>query len=168
MKKHLFTLLLFALFCSYSVAQNSIKGTVLDQDGEPLYGANILIENSSRGTTTDENGQFELTINQDLPVNIVVSYIGFATQTIEAKSTDIDTIVLQSRRRGVFKPPVAAGKRSGDLEYDIVPGRPDLSILFYRMKSNEPAVKMPEVGRSLAHREGLDLIESYIKALPNP
>jgi uncharacterized repeat protein (TIGR03806 family) len=70
-----------------------------------------------------------------------------------------------SRKRGVYKPPVAAGKGSGDLIYDIVPGHPEESILIYRMKSNDPAIRMPEIGRSIAHKEGLDLLEEYIITL---
>ncbi|MEK9614168.1 MAG: SO2930 family diheme c-type cytochrome [Flavobacteriaceae bacterium] len=69
------------------------------------------------------------------------------------------------RKRGVFKPPVAAGKGSGDLEYSIVPGHPEESILLYRMKSNDPAIRMPEIGRVSAHQEGIVLIEEYIKTL---
>jgi uncharacterized repeat protein (TIGR03806 family) len=69
------------------------------------------------------------------------------------------------RKRGVFKPPVAAGKGSGDLKYSIVPGHPEESILLYRMKSNDPAIRMPEIGRVSTHREGIALIEEYIKSL---
>ncbi len=70
-----------------------------------------------------------------------------------------------SRKRGVFKPPVAAGKGSGNLIYDIVPGHPEESILIYRMKSNDPSIRMPEIGRSTAHKEGIDLLEEYIVTL---
>ena len=69
------------------------------------------------------------------------------------------------RRRGVFKPPVAAGKGSGNLEYSIVPGNPEESILIYRMKNNDPAIRMPEIGRVSAHKEGIALIEQYIRSL---
>ena len=69
------------------------------------------------------------------------------------------------RKRGVFKPPIAAGKGSGDFIYDIVPGHPEESILIYRMKSNDPSIRMPEIGRSIAHTEGLNLLERYIKEL---
>ena len=43
------------------------------------------------------------------------------------------------RPRGVDKPPVAAGIGSGGLEFDIVPGQPDRSILAYRIDSTQPA-----------------------------
>ena len=70
-----------------------------------------------------------------------------------------------SRKRGIFKPPIAAGKGSGDFIYDIVPGHPDQSILIYRMKSNDPSIRMPEIGRSIEHSEAVVLLEQYIEEL---
>lgn len=67
---------------------------------------------------------------------------------------------------GVGKRPVAAGRGSGNLEVSIAPGRPDESILIYRMASTEPGVMMPELGRTLTHAEGLDLVRRYIASLP--
>ena len=69
------------------------------------------------------------------------------------------------RKRGVYKPPIAAGKGSGDHQYDIVPGAPEASIFMYRMKSNDPAIRMPEIGRSVVHEEGVELLQQYIKEL---
>jgi uncharacterized repeat protein (TIGR03806 family) len=69
---------------------------------------------------------------------------------------------------GVGKRPVAAGKGSGDLEVDLVPGRPDASIIAYRMASTDPGVMMPELGRSLVHEEGLALIRDYIARMGKP
>ena len=68
---------------------------------------------------------------------------------------------------GLCKPPVATGRGSGDNAYVIVPGKPRDSILLHRMQSTEPDVAMPELGRSLAHQEGIELIESWIRSLPN-
>lgn len=70
-----------------------------------------------------------------------------------------------ARKRGVFKPPIAAGKGSGDFAYDIVPGKPEESILIYRVGSNDPAIRMPELGRSIVHQEGLELLTDYIQGL---
>ena len=44
------------------------------------------------------------------------------------------------RKRGILKPPIAAGKGSGDFKYDIVPGHPEESIFIYRVGSNDPAI----------------------------
>ena len=70
-----------------------------------------------------------------------------------------------NRARGVFKPPIAAGKGSGDFQYDIVPGKPKESIFIYRVGSVDPAIRMPELGRSIVHKEGLALLTQYIKEL---
>lgn len=68
-------------------------------------------------------------------------------------------------RRGLHKRPVAAGKGSGQLEFDVVPGDPESSILLYRLTSTDPGAMMPEIGRSMVHLEGADLIRAWIKGL---
>ncbi|MCS6928862.1 MAG: hypothetical protein NZM43_05135 [Saprospiraceae bacterium] len=65
-------------------------------------------------------------------------------------------------RLGVLKPPVAAGRGSGNRKYSITPGKPSESILLYRMEQNDPGIRMPELGRQLAHREGIELIRQWI------
>ena len=66
---------------------------------------------------------------------------------------------------GFFKAPVAAGRGSGNLSYDIVPGKPEQSILHYRMASRHPGVMMPELGRQLTHHEGVELVRSWIQSM---
>ncbi|MEX0954346.1 MAG: SO2930 family diheme c-type cytochrome [Rhizobiaceae bacterium] len=66
---------------------------------------------------------------------------------------------------GVLKRPVAAGRGSGDREFDIKPGDPDGSILIYRVESTEPGIMMPELGRSLADPEAVDLLREWVSAM---
>jgi uncharacterized repeat protein (TIGR03806 family) len=66
---------------------------------------------------------------------------------------------------GFCKAPVAAGKATGNHLYDIVPGHPEQSIMVYRVASVEPAIKMPEIGRTVVHQEGLDLITKWIAGM---
>ncbi|MEM6805389.1 MAG: SO2930 family diheme c-type cytochrome, partial [Bacteroidota bacterium] len=66
---------------------------------------------------------------------------------------------------GVLKTPVAAGRGSGEREYDIQPGDANESILFYRIDSDDPGIMMPELGRKLIHKEGVDLIRDWINAM---
>jgi len=66
---------------------------------------------------------------------------------------------------GVLKRPVAAGRGSGGLEFDILPGHPDKSILLYRMGNLEGGISMPEVGRSSIDAEAQDLVTRWIKEL---
>lgn len=67
---------------------------------------------------------------------------------------------------GIGKRPVAAGRGSGNFEFVIEPGYPERSILIYRMKSTDPGIAMPELGRATAHDEGVKLLEAWIKSLP--
>ena len=66
---------------------------------------------------------------------------------------------------GLCKVSVAAGGGTGGLPYDIVPGQPDQSILVYRMASSDPGEMMPELGRSIAHDEGVALMREWIAAM---
>jgi len=70
--------------------------------------------------------------------------------------------VSEPLRLGRCKLPIAAGHGTGDRRFDIVPGKPDESILTYRMVSNDPGVMMPELGRSVTHAEGVELIREWI------
>ena len=66
---------------------------------------------------------------------------------------------------GFCKQPVAAGKGTGNRLYDIKPGDAAGSVLLYRMESTDPAVMMPELGRSIAHAEGARLVGQWIDSL---
>jgi uncharacterized repeat protein (TIGR03806 family) len=49
----------------------------------------------------------------------------------------------------------------------VVPGRFDRSVLWFRLDSTEPQYRMPLMGRSVKHEEGLALIETWINSLDN-
>ena len=66
---------------------------------------------------------------------------------------------------GRCKPPVAAGRGTGDRLYAIHPGRADESILTYRMRETDPSIAMPELGRSTTHAEGVELMSRWINSL---
>jgi uncharacterized repeat protein (TIGR03806 family) len=76
----------------------------------------------------------------------------------------LDAATRDPIRLGECKPPVAAGQGTGDHIFDVVPGRPDESILVYRMSSLDPGAMMPEVGRTTVHAEGVALVRDWIKA----
>lgn len=88
------TVILF-LFSSTVVAQSlSISGKVIDKNSqEPVIGASVLIEGTSNGTITDLDGNFKLS-NVPAKGNLVVSYIGYATQTLPINGKTSFSIVL--------------------------------------------------------------------------
>jgi putative heme-binding domain-containing protein len=66
---------------------------------------------------------------------------------------------------GVMKTPVAAGRGSGGLLFDIVPGQPKLSIMLYRVRSTQPGIMMPEFGRTQVDEEGAALLSEWIESM---
>lgn len=74
----------------------------------------------------------------------------------------LDASAAEDRHLGICKPPVAAGRGTGDHFFDIVPGQPGASIIPYRLAATDPGVMMPEIGRSTVHREGVALIRAWI------
>ena len=63
------------------LAQISVSGNVVDQDGQPIPGVTILDENdNTKGTVTDFDGNFTISVPSDGSLN--VSFIGYESQTI--------------------------------------------------------------------------------------
>lgn len=67
---------------------------------------------------------------------------------------------------GVCKVPAAAGPGTGGHSYDINPGRPDESIVIFRMNSLDPEIKMPELPNRVIDTRGVQLIHDWIAAMP--
>ena len=91
-KKLFLALLCVGLTWSLS-AQTTITGIVTDETGEPLIGAGVMVEGTQIGTVTGLDGDYSLTVPADA-VNLVFSYIGFASQTIAIEGrTRIDVVL---------------------------------------------------------------------------
>lgn len=92
MKKLITLMLLLFLTVSFVVAQKTVTGTISDQAGIPLIGANITEKGTSNGTITDIDGNFSIEVAED--AIIVVSYTGFQTQEINTAGASNFTIQL--------------------------------------------------------------------------
>src|SRR6476469_1538631 len=68
---------------------NHIGGAVLTNAGEPLPGATVFIKGTYVGTSTNQEGHFDLNGSfANGPVELVVSYVGYATQTAVLQKAD--------------------------------------------------------------------------------
>lgn len=118
------TVLLFSLFLMGIAghAQTTINGTVKDQNGEPVAGANVVIIGKAIGTVTDFNGNFILQTAEVPPFQIRITSIGYtdfiadvvsAEQTVQAilqeSQTMLDEIVISASRtpERIFESPVS-------------------------------------------------------------
>ena len=91
MKQFITTLFLFSSLVLFG--QGGISGVVLDENGGPLPGANVVIENTSTGVSTDFDGNF--TINANSGEVLVISYIGYTSEYITVGNQDSITVSLQ-------------------------------------------------------------------------
>lgn len=87
-----------------------------------------------------------------------------------AGMTGLDLTAQQVRpyQFGVYRRPVATGPGSGGLHYDIVPGRPEESIIVHRISSTDPKAMMPELGKRMVHQEAVELIRQWVVQIPPP
>ena len=80
----------------------------------------------------------------------------------DTSGLDLSLAASSELTLGRCKPPIAAGSGTGGHLFSVVPGAPDASIMPYRMASTDPGAMMPELGRTLAHVEGVQLIRDWI------
>lgn len=81
-------LVLMSLLVSTAAwAQANVTGTVVDQNDEPLMGATVIVKGTASGTSTDLDGNF--TINAAQGKTLVVSYVGYTTQEVPVKGTNL-------------------------------------------------------------------------------
>jgi TonB-linked SusC/RagA family outer membrane protein len=73
--------------------QRQVTGTVLDVNSEPVIGASIVEKGTSKGTISDINGKFALTVGNDATLQI--AYIGYITQEIATGTQTVFDIVLE-------------------------------------------------------------------------
>ena len=103
-------------------AQTTINGTVVDEEtNQPLPGVNIVVKGTYTGVSADFDGNFTITTEEEFPITLEVSYLGFATKSIEVTSADaamnislapgsdsLDEIVVAASRfaQRIFESPI--------------------------------------------------------------
>ena len=110
--KHFLCLIVFSSICTFAYSQN-IRGNISGDNGEPLIGASVLVQGTTTGTVTDNDGNFSITAsNGDI---LLISYIGYKTVTatveegasynftLSENSALLDDIVVTATRQPVRK-----------------------------------------------------------------
>lgn len=112
--------MLFMAMGSY--AQTVVSGTVSDENGEPIPGANIVIAGKAIGTTADFDGNFSLQTDEEPPFTLRITSIGFSAAQVEVTSggqtfnitlseaqTFLDEVVISASRtpERIFESPVS-------------------------------------------------------------
>ncbi|MFK7946446.1 MAG: TonB-dependent receptor [Saprospiraceae bacterium] len=94
--KNYFTLFVLCMlfFSSTMYGQTQVTGTVTDDTGEALIGVNIQEKGTANGVATDIDGKYSINVGE-LPVTLIFSYVGYATQEIEATSATTDVVMTE-------------------------------------------------------------------------
>lgn len=94
LRKRMLGMLLMAFFsCSAAMAQMLVRGTIVDQTGETIPGASVLIKGTTKGTVSDLDGKFSIGVPNKRAV-LVVSFIGYKTAEKQVDVSKPMSIVL--------------------------------------------------------------------------
>jgi len=85
-----------------------LKGRVINENGEPVAGASVLIKGTERGTRTNDEGNFTLTYNNSNKVTIVVSAVGYANVEVVLTNQQTLTVTLPKTTSDLEEVVVAA------------------------------------------------------------
>ena len=92
-----FCLTLAALCMSLSVmAQTAVQGTVVDESGQPVIGATVMVKGSTTGTTTGVDGSFSIPVPKGGALEI--SYIGYITETIDNMAQTKNIVMKEDKQ----------------------------------------------------------------------
>lgn len=87
MKTRIIFILLSFILVSFSVNAQQLTGRITEKDdkGElsPIAGANVYFAGTNTGTTTDSKGEFKLIKSKELNFKLVISFVGFKSDTLE-------------------------------------------------------------------------------------
>ncbi|MDX1407186.1 MAG: carboxypeptidase-like regulatory domain-containing protein, partial [Saprospiraceae bacterium] len=89
------SLLLLMVFCAVglTMAQKTVSGKVVDDTGEPLIGANVVVKGTTAGTVTDFDGNYSLEVPEG-GTTLVFSYTGYSTQELEIGASSVMNVTM--------------------------------------------------------------------------
>jgi len=131
----IFSLMLFLVGFTYG--QRMVKGTVVDTDGVPLIGANVLVQGTTVGTITDFDGSFSLNVPSDNNI-LLVSYTGYEDQVVDVTGQDMVTITLSEGQLldevvvtglGIKREEKSLGYSTQNVDGDIVASAKETNII---------------------------------------
>ncbi|MBI9042485.1 TonB-dependent receptor [Lutibacter sp.] len=100
--KTLSTILLIGLSI-FAHGQNKLSGKITTHLNEPIFGAEIYIEELNKGTSSNENGYYDLTNLPNNPIKITISFIGFETKVITFIPTEKENTLNIVLMDAIFK-----------------------------------------------------------------
>ncbi len=82
-------IIVIGIFLPTALIAQVVSGSVKDGDGEPLFGASVVVKGTTMGMQTDFEGEFEFNAKQEPPFTLVISYLGFEPVEFEVTPENI-------------------------------------------------------------------------------
>ena len=121
-------------------SQNQISGSVMDADNmDGLPGVNVVIDGTNIGTVTDFDGNFVINTNQDIPLTLLVSYVGYSAQRVDVTSAGQDINVSLSAGQNLEEIIVSASRRA----QKVTDAPASVSVISARQIENSAQVAEP-------------------------
>lgn len=138
--------------------QTNVSGTVVSaSDDEPLPGVNVTVKGKIIGTSTDASGSFELTVNQDPPLTLVFSMVGYQTQEIEITSRNQTGLQVALQRQAIIGSDVVVS--ASRVEESILEAPVTIEKMDVLTIRNTPS---DDYYKALSHLKGVDMTASSI------
>ena len=122
--KRLFTLVLFANFVVGLFALNSVKGTVVDlETGEPVLGCSVLLQGTTMGNITNEDGTFEIKNVPGGTYNLIVSLLSYEKhiqKVVVSKAGEVSVDVKLKPLSNTIGDVVVTAQRRSDSELSMI------------------------------------------------
>ncbi|WP_425076994.1 TonB-dependent receptor [Psychroserpens sp. S379A] len=91
------TFIIFLLISSLSFAQSTISGKVTDNKNQPIIGANVYLEGTYDGATTNDIGEFSFETSETGTQVLTISYLSYETKTIAGDVTTLSNLQIKLR-----------------------------------------------------------------------
>lgn len=84
----------------------AIKGKIVDSNGDPVIGANVMVKGTTNGCITDIDGNFSL---KDAKGTLVISYIGYKTEEVQVKGHETNLKIVLKEDSELLQEVVVVG-----------------------------------------------------------
>ena len=121
-------------------SQTQISGSVGDSETmSGIPGVNVIIDGTNIGTVTDFDGNFSLNTSRDLPLTIVISYVGYSAERVEVTEANQDISVMLSAGQNLEEVVISASRRA----QKVTEAPASVSVISTRQIENSPQASEP-------------------------
>lgn len=157
MKTFILSISLIFISFSATIAQTTLKGSVVDtKTNEKLIGVSVLVKGSTKGAQTDYDGQFVLKTTAELPLVLVVKYLGYETKEINVTDAKAKINVKLSKSEKALK---EVSVRDSRITEKIKQNPLTVETMDAIAIKTTPAANFYE---GLAHLKGVDITSASI------